>query len=506
MNQTFYLLFHNSTPPLPFQTSHFCKSSINPHKPLVLKPLLLPINCWSTRTNPAIPLEQNPQDSKHRALLVQNFFQTQQLLDLIEKIKGGIDPLKLLRDEGDWNKDQFWAVMKLLKETSRMKEAMQVFDYWVNVERSRLDDSNYTKMIELLVDAGLMDEATTMLKEVKDFGVRPTVAVYNFIVHGYANTGNFDKANLFLREMRDLGLVPESETYDGLIRAYGNHRMYDDMAKCAKKMESEGFTPDHLTYNILIREFARGGLMVRMEGAYRTLLSKKMGLQYSTLVAMLEAYAALGCVNEMETVFRRLLKSKIPLKEDLVRKVARAYIKNHRFSRLEDLGLGVASKTGRTDLFWCLLLLSHACLCSRKGIKSVIQEMKSAMVRPNVTFANITALTYLKMKDVQYLDVLLSQLQLLNVNPDIVTVGVVMDAYVSGFDDIKALRMWRKTGFLRRPVEMNTDPLVLTAFGKGYFLRSCEELYLSLGAKGRERKVWTYNDLIDLVFNQNERS
>ncbi|KAK9283433.1 hypothetical protein L1049_011675 [Liquidambar formosana] len=347
-----------------------------------------------------------------------------------------------------------------------------------------------------------MEEAVLALQEMKSLGISPSVEIYNSIIHGFAKKGKFDDALFSLNEMEEISLTPDGETYDGLIQAYGNYKMYDEIGICVKKMESDGCLLDHVTYNLLIQEFSRGGLLKRMERVYQTLLSKRMDLQHSTLVAMLEAYAKFGLLEKMEKVYGRVLNSKTPLKDDLVRKLAGVYIENYMFTRLDDLGLDLSSKTSRTDLVWCLRLLSHACLLSRKGMDSIIGEMEVAKVSWNITVANIILLAYLKMKDFKHLRILLSELPTHRVKPDIVTVGILFDANRNGFDGTGALNSWRRMGFLAKTVEMNTDPLVLTAFGKGHFLRSCEEIYSSLEPKAREKKIWTYQSLIDLVFKQ----
>ncbi|KAK8338188.1 hypothetical protein V6Z12_A09G233600 [Gossypium hirsutum] len=272
---------------------------------------------------------------------------------------------------------------------------------------------------------------------------------------------------------------------------------YDDISVCLKTMELDGCLPDHFTYNLLIREFSRGGLLQKMERVYRFMISKKMNLQSSSLVAMLEAYANFGILDKMEKVYRKVVNSS-SLKEDTVRKLANVYIKNYMFSRLDDLGIDLSSRTGRNNLVWCLRLLSHACLLSGKGMDSVIQEMDEAKALWNVTIVNIILLAYLKMKDFSHLRNLLSQLPSRQVRPDLTTVGILFDAIEIGFDGAKTLETWRKM-VLYRAVELNTDPLVLTAFGKGHFLRDCEEAYSSLEPKARDRKTWTYHQLIDLV-------
>ncbi|KAI3890165.1 hypothetical protein MKW92_037136 [Papaver armeniacum] len=477
------------TPPLKSHTRNFlCFSSLPSPKPYIK-----PYNQTHDKTQ-----EKDLNSAKLKT-------QTQKLKDLVNKLnQEESNPLQILRDEGDWSKDEFWTVIRFLKETSQYNQILQVFELWKNIEKTRIDEVNYEKIIVLLGEAGLMEEAVTLLQEMKGHGFGASLRVYNCMIHGLARRGDFENALIFLKEMvEESGVKPGVETYNGLIQAYGKCRMYDEIGKCVKRMESQGCVPDSVTYNLLVVEFAKGGLLKRMERAYRTMQSKRLDLKASTLFAMLEVYTDLGMVEEMERIYRRALNTRISFGESLIRKIAGVYIKSFMFSRLDDFGIDMASRYGKKDLIWCLRLLSPACLLSKKGMDSIVREMETAKFPWNVTTMNIMALAYLKMKDMRQLDILLSQVQTRAVKPDIVTVGVLCDAAVIGFRVSGVVDLWRRMGFLDKKVEMNTDPLVLTAFGKGYFLSSCEVMYTSAEPEERENRAWTYHDFIDLVSKHN---
>lgn len=381
---------------------------------------------------------------------------------------------------------------------------VQLFDAWKSIERSRINENNYEKVITLLSQDGLMDDAISAFQDMKSVGLHPTLGSYNSLIHGFASRGKFENAMFFMNEMKEINMTREADTYDGLIEAYGKYRMYDEMVECLKHMELDGCFPDQVTYNLLIREFSKGGLLKKMEGLYQSILSKRMDLQSSTLVAMLEAYAKFGILDKMEVFYRRILNSKTNIKEDLIRTLALVYIQNHMYSRLETLGIDLHIKSGKTDLVWCLCLLSHACLSSRRGMDSVLREMDKANEIWNVTVANIILLAYLKMKDFKRIRTLFSEIRARRVKPDILTIGILLDANNKRFDGIRTLEAWRRMNLLSRAVEMNTDSLVLAAFGKGYFLKNCEEAYANafLEPKEKENKIWTYEELIDLVFEK----
>lgn len=408
--------------------------------------------------------------------------------------------MQILEEDGDWSKDQFWVVVRFLRNSSRSNEILPVFDMWKEKEKSRINEFNYEEIVGLLCKEGKMEEATQALGEMKAHNLTPSSEIYNSIIHGYAKNQNFKEAIGFLSEMKEIDLSPGSRTYDGLIEAYGKYRMYDEIGLCLKRMELDCCSPDQITCNLLIQELSRGGLLQRMESVYQRMRSKRMNLNSSSLVAMLEAYANFGVLDKMEKMYKRVSNSKIILKEDLVRKLSTVYIKNYMFSRLDDLGLHLLSIGVKTDLVWCLRLLSQACILSRKGMDSIVEEMEEGKVPWSVTIGNISLLAYLKMKDFKHTRIILSELSARDVKPDVITISTLFDANKINFDGTATLETWRRRGLLYREVEMKTDPIVLAAFGKGCFLRSFEEAYKTLDPKVTESTRWTYHSLIDFVF------
>ncbi|KAJ8470798.1 hypothetical protein OPV22_025141 [Ensete ventricosum] len=471
----------------------------------------LPSSPTRLRSSTRPPCDQQllPKDweLRHRTLLVDSFHRNNGLRALLLEVSDskGSGPLRVLTRDGDWPDDHFWAVVALLVETGRADEALKVFDSWKKIEMTRTNVANYSRIIKLFCRGNLMSEAISAFQAMEECDLVPSLAIYNAIIHGFARKKDFDNSNATFRMMLEAGLLPTPETYNGLIRAYGSFGLNDEMSKCVKRMESSGCFPDEVTYNTLITEFARSGLTEKMEGVCRVLGSKHMKLQISTLVAMLEAYADLGMLAKMEKVYRRVLRSDGFIKENLIRKLATVYIKNYRFAQLEELGNDISAKSGRTDLVWHIMLLSSACLLSKKGVESLVQEMKLAKVTVNITITNILAHFYLNMKDFKSLDIVFLQAKANKVKPDVMTIGVFFDACKIGYDGTWTLERWIKNGSLEEVVGLKADQLVVTAFGKGFFLKLCEKHYSSLHPKEKEKKLWRYSDMIKLVFGKKSK-
>ncbi|KAI3826609.1 hypothetical protein L1987_00658 [Smallanthus sonchifolius] len=413
---------------------------------------------------------------------------------LFEKLKHkDSDPVGILEDDGYWSKELFWAVVGFLNQTSRSNQVLQVFDKWSSKDESRVSVFNYERIVRLLVDEGLVEVAVLALKQMNTIqGMQPSSAIYDSIINGFVEKGRFEDALVHLKVMEDNEMKPHTSIYNGLIKCYAKNGLYDDMARCLKRMESNGCSPDQSTYNLLIREFSLAGLIKRMERTYRIVISKKMDLEASTMVAMLEAYANFGNLEKMEKVYRTVLRMKprVWLEDNLIRKVAAVYVENYMFSKLDDMGIKLYSRTGNTNIAWCLRMLSHACLLSRTGMQSIVREMDYKKVKWSVAIANTMLFAYAKMKDFEHFKGVILEMAARDVKPDIVTCGILYDAHGFGFDE---LDYWRKMGFFGDVVELRTDPLVVVAFGKGDFLRFVEEV------DHTKSQNWSYEHLIDLV-------
>ncbi|KAJ0080907.1 hypothetical protein Patl1_10717 [Pistacia atlantica] len=102
--------------------------------------------------------------TKHTTLLFETYHQHQALKALIQRLNNKRScPLKILQHDRDWTKPHFWAVIHFLQTSCMSTLIPQVFDMWKNVEKSRINESNYEKIIGLLCEEGLMEEVVCAL-------------------------------------------------------------------------------------------------------------------------------------------------------------------------------------------------------------------------------------------------------------------------------------------------------------------------------------------------------
>ncbi|KAL0928249.1 hypothetical protein M5K25_000122 [Dendrobium thyrsiflorum] len=219
-----------------------------------------------------------------------------------------------------------------------------------------------------------------------------------------------------------------------------------------------------------------------MEKFYRILLSKRLNLQSFTLITMLEAYSDLGILEKMEKFYYKVLNSNAYMKDDLIRKVANVYVEHCRFARLEEFGNEISGRTGRSELVWTILLLSAAGLLSRRGMDSIARNGNSK----SKTEHNIHKYTH------RGLGWLVGEHgwepHIPGSNPLYYGLASSVGQRECGPDAggnenwnncTHVLEKWKRYAYLEATVEMKTDPLVISTFGKGPFILKCEKLFTS---------------------------
>uniref|UniRef100_A0A0A0LMJ8 Pentatricopeptide repeat-containing protein n=2 Tax=Cucumis sativus TaxID=3659 RepID=A0A0A0LMJ8_CUCSA len=180
--------------------------------------------------------------------------------------------------------------------------------------------------------------------------------------------------------------------------------------------------------------------------------------------------------------------------------MAFAYIRKRKFYRLgeflRDVGLG---RKNVGNLLWNLLLLSYAANFKMKSLQREFLQMVDAGFNPDLTTFNIRALAFSRMDLLWDLHLSLEHMKHMNIEPDLVTYGCVVDAYVDR-------RLGRNLEFIlskmnpdQPPVSL-TDSFVFEALGKGDFHMSSEAFM-----QFRKQKKWTYRELISLYLKKHHR-
>uniref|UniRef100_A0A9I9CI37 Pentatricopeptide repeat-containing protein n=2 Tax=Cucumis melo TaxID=3656 RepID=A0A9I9CI37_CUCME len=328
-----------------------------------------------------------------------------------------------------------------------------------------LNNSTLSTIMVHYIDDGSPLQAQAMWEEMLNSCFEPSVQVISKLFNAYGKMGHFDYITKVLDQvkLRYSHLLPEA--YSLAISCFGKHKQLELMESTLREMVSSGFTVNSATGNSFI--------------IY---------------------YSMFGSLLEMETAYGRLKRSRFLIEKKGIMAMAFAYIRKRKFYRLgeflRDVGLG---RKNVGNLLWNLLLLSYAANFKMKSLQREFLQMVEAGFNPDLTTFNIRALAFSRMDLLWDLHLSLEHMKHMNIEPDLVTYGCVVDAYVDRRLGRNLEFILSKMNPVQPPVSL-TDSFVFEALGKGDFHMSSEAFM-----QFRKQKKWTYRELISLYLKKQHR-
>ncbi|CAK9325866.1 unnamed protein product [Citrullus colocynthis] len=328
-----------------------------------------------------------------------------------------------------------------------------------------LNNSSLSTLMVHYIDGGLPLQAQAIWEEMLNSSFEPSVQVISRLFNAYGKMGHFDGITKVLDQvkLRYPHLLPKA--YSLAISCFGKHKQLELMESTFRKMVCSGFPVNSATGNSFI--------------IY---------------------YSMFGSLIEMETAYSRLKRSRFLIEKKGIKAMAFAYIRKRKFYRLgeflRDVGLG---RKNVGNLLWNLLLLSYAANFKMKSLQREFLQMVEAGFSPDLTTFNIRALAFSRMDLIWDLHLSLEHMKHMKIEPDLVTYGCVVDAYVDR-------RLGRNLEFVLSKMNPNqppmslTDPFVFEALGKGDFHMSSEGFM-----QFQSQKKWTYRELISLYLKKQHR-
>ncbi|KAL4205280.1 hypothetical protein AMTRI_Chr01g113810 [Amborella trichopoda] len=395
--------------------------------------------------------------------------------------------------------------MRLLFESlqshGRVNEAFEIFQ-WLNQRNGEnFTKEDYAPLIRFLGENQMPHVVQRLFTEIESQNFRTGCTTLSALMICCAENGLFSLSNAIWTEIinssfeLDIGVVSE------LMHAYGKANLYDEVYRMLNEAISREFNLCPEIYTVAISCFGKGAQLELMEATIKEMVSRGFKVDSNTGNAFIIYYSSFGSLAEMEIAYGRLKCSRILIEREAIRAMASAYIRERKFFKmgefLRDVGLG---RRNSGNLLWNLLLLSYAANFKMKSLQRTFLGMLEAGFSPDITTFNIRTLAFSRMCMFWDLHLSIEHMRHMNVIPDLVTYGCIVDAYVER-------RFGRNLGFGLKCMNLDSSPLVLTdpivyeVFGKGDFHSSSEAL-LEL----KWKKEWTYSKLVAFYLKKRYRS
>ncbi|KDP45579.1 hypothetical protein JCGZ_17186 [Jatropha curcas] len=218
---------------------------------------------------------------------------------------------ELLREQL-WYRPSPGMYIKLIVMLGKCKQpekAHELFDAMI-AEGCVVSRESYTALLSAYGRSGLLDEAFSLLEEMKNNpDCRPDVHTYSILIKSCLQVFAFDKAQELLSDMAPLGVRANTITYNTLIDAYGKAKMFAEMEATLVKMLSEqNCEPDVWTMNSTLRAFGGSGQIEMMETCYEKFQSAGIEPNIKTFNILLDSYGKAGDYRKMSAVMEYMQK------------------------------------------------------------------------------------------------------------------------------------------------------------------------------------------------------
>ncbi|KZV48184.1 pentatricopeptide repeat-containing protein-like [Dorcoceras hygrometricum] len=170
-----------------------------------------------------------------------------------------------------------------------------------------LDSVSLQKMVEKLVDSGLILKAYKILVQLIDSGAVPLTRTYNTLINGMCKAGQINGAFKLFEELQHKGLSPDSVTYATLIDGLQRSDREVDAFKLFEQMNKNGCVPTLCVYQTLMTWSCRRN---KITVAYGLWLKYLRSLGEDDSLKLVEECFMKG---EYENAVRRLLERGIKL-------------------------------------------------------------------------------------------------------------------------------------------------------------------------------------------------
>ncbi|CAK9144753.1 unnamed protein product [Ilex paraguariensis] len=145
------------------------------------------------------------------------------------------------------------AILKDLVSSNRVLLGGDIFDIlWSTRNVCVPGYGVFDTLFSVLVELGMLEEASECFLRMKRFRVLPKVRSCNYLLHTLSKTGRGELSRKFFKDIIGAGICPSVFTYNIMIDYACKEGDFETARSLFAQMKEMGVTPDIVTYNSLI--------------------------------------------------------------------------------------------------------------------------------------------------------------------------------------------------------------------------------------------------------------
>ncbi|CAN6727980.1 unnamed protein product [Malus baccata var. baccata] len=354
-------------------------------------------------------------------------------------------------------------VLRELVLLSRALPGCDVFDVlWLTRNVCRLGFGVFDALFGVLVEVGMLEEASDCFLRMKKFrvlpkvrscnallhrlskpgkgnlsrkffkdmlgaGINPSVFTYNIMIGYMCKEGDLDTASCLFAQMKRMGLTPDVVTYNSLIDGYGKVGLLDDSVCIFEEMKDADCEPDTITFNSLINCCCKFDRMPQALNFLREMNNNGLKPNVITYSTLIDAFCKEGMMQEAVKIFMDMKRVGLLPNEFTYTSLIDANCKAGNLSE----ALKLKSEMLHAGISWNIVtytaLLDGLCEDGRMDeAKEVFREVQKSGIIPNQQIYTALLHGYIKAKRIENAMEIWNEIKGKGFKPDLLLYGTII--------------------------------------------------------------------------------
>ncbi|XP_068331780.1 putative pentatricopeptide repeat-containing protein At2g02150 [Pyrus communis] len=354
-------------------------------------------------------------------------------------------------------------VLRELVLLSRALPGCDVFDVlWLTRNVCRLGFGVFDALFGVLVEVGMLEEASECFLMMKKFrvlpkvrscnallrrlskpgngnlsrkffkdmlgaGINPSVFTYNIMIGYMCKEGDLDTASSLFAQMKRMGLTPDVVTYNSLIDGYGKVGLLDDSVRIFEEMKDADCEPDTITFNSLINCCCKFDRMPQALNFLREMNNNGLKPNVITYSTLIDAFCKEGMMQEAVKIFMDMKRVGLLPNEFTYTSLIDANCKAGNLSE----ALKLKSEMLQAGISWNIVthtaLLDGLCEDGRMDeAEEVFREVQKSGIIPNQQICTALLHGYIKAKRIENAMEIWNEIKGKGFKPDLLLYGTII--------------------------------------------------------------------------------
>ncbi|OMO67803.1 hypothetical protein CCACVL1_20303 [Corchorus capsularis] len=213
----------------------------------------------------------------------------------------------------DWGSDPnvFDIFFQVLVEAGMLDEARKLFDKMLNYGLIISVDSCNAYLNQLKDNFDGLCRVIKVFIELREVGACWNTASYNIIMHSLCQQGKNKEAHRLLLHMELKGCIPDVVSYSTIVNGYCHVGKLQKVLRLIEEMQKKELKPNLYTYNNIIYLLCKNDKVVETELVLREMMNQETKPDNVIFTTLIDGFCKLGNISSADRLLNEMHARKI---------------------------------------------------------------------------------------------------------------------------------------------------------------------------------------------------